>query len=91
MISACLATGQLQKKQHLLLAGEIVADSAAGTPDAFTQGDHKRQRHPASLCPAAFALFGSISARGVDGIPDALGRGWQFDMLDAELGGPEVR
>ena len=34
----------------------------------------------------AFALLSSIAARGADGPPDALGRGWQFDMLDAELG-----
>src|SRR3984893_7153200 len=58
----------------------------AGTPDASTQGDHKRQRNPVSQCPAGFALFSSIAARGADGPPDALGRGWQFDMLDAELG-----
>jgi hypothetical protein len=58
----------------------------AGTPDASTQGDHKRQRNPVSQCPAAFALFSSIAARGADGLPDALGRGWQFDVLDAELG-----
>jgi hypothetical protein len=31
-------------------------------------------------------LFSSVAARGADGPPDALGRGWQFDMFDAELG-----
>jgi hypothetical protein len=38
-----------------------------------------------SQCPAAFGLLGSISARGMNGLPDALGCDWQPDMLDAEL------
>src|SRR5712671_4140129 len=60
-----------------------------------------RARYPADepVANPAFAyLVTSGIARGrisgfkldqatdVDGIPDALGRGWQFDMLDAELG-----
>ena len=27
-----------------------------------------------------------MSARGADGVPDALRCGWQFDMFDTELG-----
>ena len=41
-----------------------------------------------AVWPAALALFGSMSARGADGVPDALRCGWQFDMFDTELSVP---
>src|SRR5215813_327065 len=50
------------------------------------QGITRESATPVSQCLAGFALFSSIEARGADGLPDALGRGWQFDVLDAELG-----
>jgi hypothetical protein len=58
-----------------------------GTPTRILPVDRARRQHcGCGLGPAALALFGSISARGANGVPDALGYGWQFDKFDAELG-----